>query len=187
MNTVSLKKSAFIRLLAITLAAVFIFYGIGLHINAVGIQYVRTDLQEALWTDTCFIAGELNREIETLNFFMQEMMSDKDVLHFSLLYDILNDYDRLSYIRAISNKEYEIKRFSPIVDSVQIMLPKRGSTVITEQTLYNSLDLALWEALYAQARVGNVSTGEYGGKGWLILPRYIWIWDGVHLHFDRSG
>lgn len=48
MNTVSLKKSAFIRLLAITLAAVFIFYGIGLHINAVGIQYVRTDLQETL-------------------------------------------------------------------------------------------------------------------------------------------
>lgn len=172
MNTVSLKKSAFIRLLAITLAAVFIFYGIGLHINAVGIQYVRTDLQEALWADTCFIAGELNREIETLNFFMREMMSDKDVLHFSLLYDILNDYDRLSYIRAISNKEYEIKRFSPIVDSVQIMLPNRGSTVITEQTLYNSLDLALWDALYAKARAGNVSTVEYEGKLWLILPYF---------------
>ena len=103
---------------------------------------------------------------------MREMMSDKDVLHFSLLYDILNDYDRLSYIRAISNKEYEIKRFSPIVDSVQIMLPKRGSTVITEQTLYNSLDLALWDALYAKARVGNVSTVEYGGKFWLILPYF---------------
>ena len=42
----SLKKSAFVRLIVITVCAVLIFYIIGLTINNAGMQNVRADLQQ---------------------------------------------------------------------------------------------------------------------------------------------
>ena len=171
-RTLSLKKSAFLRLVAITFAAVLIFYVIGVYINALGIRNVRQDMARALESDTEYIAEELQSDFDTLSFFMIELMSDKQLMRYVIASDIMQDYERLTYIKALSAQEYMIKRASPLAEQVQVMLPNQGRTIITDQTLYLDLDYEAWENLIAGTEKNRVTTVEWNGRLWLLLPRY---------------
>ena len=171
-RTLSLKKSAFLRLVAITFAAVLIFYVIGVYINALGIRNVRQDMARALESDTEYIAEELRSDFDTLSFFMIELMSDKQLMRYVIASDIMQDYERLTYIKALSAQEYMIKRASPLAEQVQVMLPNQGRTIITDQTLYLDLDYEAWENLIAGTEKNRVTTVEWNGRLWLLLPRY---------------
>lgn len=168
----SLKKSAFVRLVLITFAAVVIFYVIGLTINRTGIQYVRDDLANALETHTSYIAGQISQEFDRLNFFMLEMLSDKQLMRYALSYPILNDYQRMEYVKTLSGLEYMIKRSSSLPESVQIMLPEQNHTIITDQALFTDLDPVMWEALIGRSERNHVAVTEWDGKLWMLLPRY---------------
>ena len=69
----SLKRSVFLRMLLITLAAVLIFYVIGMTINQIGIRNVRSDIQDALEAHTRYVADQLDREMDRLKFFIQRI------------------------------------------------------------------------------------------------------------------
>ena len=168
----SLKKTTFLRLVLITFAAVVIFYVIGLTINRTGIQYVRDDLAHALETHTSYIAGQISQEFDRLNFFMLEMLSDKQLLRYALSYPILNDYQRMDYIKTLSGLEYMIKRSSTLPESVQIMLPGQNHTIITDQALFTDLDPVMWEALIGRSERNRVTVTEWDGRLWMLLPRY---------------
>ena len=167
----SLKKSAFWRLLVITLLAVLIFYGIGLTVNEIGIRNVRNDMQAALEAHAEYAADQIDREFDRLKFFMLEMLSDKQLLRFAFSYPILSEWERLSCIKALSAQEYMIKRASDLVDSVQIMFPGFGKTIVTEQAVYADLDRTAWDFLYPQAERGRVTTVDREGCRWMLLPR----------------
>ena len=168
----SLKRSVFLRMLLITLAAVLVFYFMGLTINQIGIRNVRNDMQTALQTHTEYAADQLNQEIERLKFFMLEMLSDKQLLRFAISYEILTDWERLSYIRTVSSQEYQIKRSSSLLNSVLIMFPAFGKMITTEQTQYVDLDEELWQVLLSGTERGKVSMTEWNNRLWLLLPRY---------------
>ena len=159
-------------MLLITLAAVLVFYFMGMTINQIGIQNVRNDMQAALQTHTEYAADQLNQEIERLKFFMLEMLSDRNLLRFAITHEVLTDWERLSYIRALSSQEYQIKRFSPLLNNVVVMFPSFGKMITTEQTQYVDLDEELWQALYTGTERGKVSMAERDGQLWLLLPRY---------------
>jgi len=168
----SLKRSAFIRLFLITLAAVLVFYIMGMTINQLGIRNVYSDMQAALQSHAEYAADQLNREMERLKFFMQEMVSDKQLLRFSLTHEILSDWERLSFIKTLSAQEYLIKRSSDLVDSVQILFPAMGKTIVTEQAQYVDLDPDAWAELLPAAGRGKVSVTEWNGQLWLLTLRY---------------
>ncbi|MER2056597.1 MAG: hypothetical protein ABTB30_15040, partial [Clostridia bacterium] len=132
----SLKRSVFLRMLLISFAAVLVFYAMGMTINIIGIHNVRNDMQTALQTHAEYVANQLDGEFDRLKFFVMETISDKQLLRFAISHDILSDWERLSYIRNLSSQEYMIKRSSALVDSVQIMFPALGKSIITEPSQY---------------------------------------------------
>ncbi len=168
----SLKRSVFLRMLLITLAAVLVFYFMGMTINQIGIRNVRNDMQTALQTRTEYAADQLNQEIERLKFFMLEMLSDKQLLRFAISHEVLTDWERLSYIRILASQEYQIKRSSSLLDAAIIMFPSFGRAITTEQTQYIDLDGEMWQQLFSGTERGKVSMKEWNNQLWLLLPRY---------------
>lgn len=166
-------------MLLITLAAVLVFYLMGVTINQIGIRNVRSDMLSALQTHTEYAVDQLNQEVEQLKFFMLEMLSDRQLMRFAISHEILTDWERVSYIRTLSAQEYQFKRSSSLVDSVLIMFPALGKTITTEQTQYLDLDETVWQALIPHTERGRVTVTEWNGRLWMLLPRY----DGVHPMF----
>ncbi len=168
----SLKKSAFIRLIIITFLAVLIFYVIGLSINSAGMQNMKKDLQEQLEMRTSYFASQIEQEFTRLNFFMLELMSSKDLLRYTISYSFLADYERLVYIRMLSGQEYMIKRSSNLADSIQIMFPDQKKTIITDQGLYEDLDARVWSELQGRTEKNRVTYTIWEDRLWMLLPRY---------------
>ena len=168
----SLKRSVFLRLFLITLAAVLIFYVLGMTINQIGIRNVRNDMRTALQTHMEYAADQLNQELDRLKFFMQEMLSDKQVLRFAITYEILSEWERMSFIKTLSAQEYLVKRSSELVDSVQIMFPAIGKTIVTEPAQYADLNEEAWSRLMAGTERGKVTSLEWNDQLWLLAVRY---------------
>ena len=168
----SLKRSVFLRMLLISFAAVLVFYAMGMTINIIGIHNVRNDMQTALQTHAEYVANQLDGEFDRLKFFVMETISDKQLLRFAISHDILSDWERLSYIRNLSRQEYMIKRSSTLVDSVQIMFPGLGKTIITEPSQYMDLNPEEWDQLMAQTERGKVAIAERDHRIWLLMPRF---------------
>ena len=168
----SLKRTVFLRMLLITLAAVLVFYVMGMTINQIGIRNVRNDMLAALQTRTEYAADQLDRELERLKFFMRELVSDKQLMRFAIAHDILSDWERLSFIRTLSNQEYQIKRSSELVNSVLIMFPAFGRSIVTEPSEYTVLDRDLWDQLMPGTERGKVSLREWNGQLWILMPRF---------------
>lgn len=168
----SLKRSVFLRMLLITLAAVLVFYLIGMTINQIGIRNVRNDMQAALQADTVYAADQLDQELERLKFFIRELVADKQLMRFTISYEILSDWERLSSIRALASQEYQIKRSSDLVNAVLIMFPAFGKSIVTEPSEYTDLDPEVWDQLMNAADRGKVSLREWNGLLWLLMPRF---------------
>lgn len=141
----SLKRSVFIRLLIITVAAVLLFYAIGLYINSMGVENVREHLQSAMDSSVQYIAGETEREIANLFVFQQELASDNHLLRYVIAHDILSDYRRVEYVSRISDQLLRITRFSSIVETAKVHLPKLGVTISADRPIYDSLVPGAWE------------------------------------------
>lgn len=168
----SLRRIVFLRMLLITLAAVLIFYLMGMTINQIGIRNVRNDMQSALQARTAYAADQLDQELDRLKFFLRELVSDRQLMRFVITHEILSDWERLSYIRTLSYQEYQIKRSSDLVNSVQIMLPALGKNIITEPSEYIDLDREAWNRLAPGTERGKVSILEWNGQIWLLMPRF---------------
>ena len=108
----SLRKSVLIRLLVITLAAVLMFYGIGMVVNATGIRNVHTQLVNQANANAVYMASELNSDSETLSFFCRELCNDKPLMKHVLLYDSLSAYQRVVLVNDLFGKGYEVRRLS---------------------------------------------------------------------------
>ena len=168
----SLKRSVFIRLLGITVAAVLLFYAIGLYINFMGTENVREDLQSAMDTEVQYIAGEIEREIANLLVFQQELASDNHLLRYVIAYDILSDYQRVEYVGSISDQLLRITRFSPVVETAKVYLPLRGVTIAADRPIYDNLVPGAWELVPSmdEQRVWNIF--EWDNQIALMYAKY---------------
>ena len=169
----SLRKSVFVRLLAITIAAVLIFYGIGVVINSMGIRNVQMQLVSQANADALYMAGELNSDIETLIFFCRELCNDKSLMKYTLLYDSLSAYQRMVLVNDLFGKGYEVRRFSPIAENLKIMLPLRNKCITAGVDSIETLDSAEWNDLFRRSRHGTASVIERDGSLWLTMLRVV--------------
>lgn len=167
----SLRKSVFVRLLVITIAAVLMFYGIGMAINSMGIRNVHTQLVNQANADAVYMAGELNSDIETLGFFCRELCNDKSLMKYVLLYDSLSDYQRMVLVKDLFGKGYEVRRFSPIAENLKIMLPFQGKCITAGVDSIETLDAAEWNDLFLRPERGATSVVERNGSLWLTMLR----------------
>ena len=171
-NTLSLKKSVFIRLILIACGAVLLFYLIGLTAISAGLKNTRDDLQASLQARCDYVADQLDQEFDRLNFFMLELMSNSQLLRYAFSYPVMDDYQRMVAIKGLASQEYMIKRSTTLAESVQIMLPDQMHTVISDQALYNDLDPAMWEALISLCERNRVKMRVWNDQMWMLLPRY---------------
>ncbi len=169
----SLRKSVFVRPLAITIAAVLIFYGIGVVINSMGIRNVQMQLVSQANADALYMAGELNSDIETLIFFCRELCNDKSLMKYTLLYDSLSAYQRMVLVNDLFGKGYEVRRFSPIAENLKIMLPLRNKCITAGVDSIETLDSAEWNDLFRRSRHGTASVIERDGSLWLTMLRVV--------------
>ena len=168
----SLKRSAFLRLLIITFAVVLLFYGIGLYLNFMGVANVRDGLQTAITAEARYIAGELEREIQNLVTFQQELASDSQLLRFSFAYGIMSDYQRMEKVQNISNQLLKIKRFSSIVETARIFLPPLGRTIAADQLVFDHIQPSEWEAFSNEAAARPLRIQEVNGQLHLLYSNY---------------
>ncbi len=140
----SLKRSAFVRLLAITFAAVLLFYGIGLYLNFMGVQNVRGGLLDAMEAEAQYIAGELERETTNLQVFLQELASESSLLRYAFAHSALSDYQRVEHMKSIANQLLRIKRVSSLVETASVHLPGVGKTISADDT-DGTLSREAWE------------------------------------------
>ena len=168
---VSLRKSVFVRLLVITIAAVLMFYGIGVAINSMGIRNVRTQLINQANADAIYMASELNRDIETLSFFCRELCNDKSLMKYVLLNDSLSDYQRMVLVNDLFRKGYEVRRFSPIAEDLKIMLPLLSKCITAGEDSIETLDITEWNDLCTRFERGATSVVERNGSLWLTMLR----------------
>lgn len=168
---VSLRKSVFVRLLVITIAAVLMFYGIGVAINSMGIRNVRTQLINQANADAIYMASELNRDIETLRFFCRELCNDKSLMKYVLLNDSLSAYQRMVLVNDLFRKGYEVRRFSPIAEDLKIMLPLLSKCITAGEDSIETLDITEWNDLCTRFERGATSVVERNGSLWLTMLR----------------
>lgn len=167
----SLRKRVFVRLLVITVAAVLMFYGIGMEINARGVRNFYAQLVRQADADAAYMAGELQRDLETLSFFCREVCNDKSLMKYVLLYDSLSDYQRMVLVKDLFGKGYEVRRFSPIADNLMIMLPMRGKCITAGVDSIETLDPEEWNDLFRLSSTGTPGVVEWNGSLWLTVLR----------------
>lgn len=141
---ISLKRSVFIRLLALTVAVVLLFYAIGLYLNSTAISNVRDGLQVSLDTEAQYIAGELERELNNLLVFQQELASDDYLMRYYITHPTLSAYKRIEYIKQISNQLWRITRFSSIVETARVHFRQLDKTIAADKAFYDTLDESAW-------------------------------------------
>lgn len=168
----SLKRSAFIRLLVITIAVVLLFYAIGLYINFMGTENVHADLQSAIDSETGYIAGEVEREVGSLMVFLQELASDSQLLRYAIAHDILSDYQRVQHVRGISDQLLRIKRFSPMVETARVCLPELGVVIASGKVIYDELEPGAWEQAMRRRDRRVFDVLEQDNSIFLLCTRY---------------
>jgi two-component system, sensor histidine kinase YesM len=154
--------------LIITIAAVLLFYAIGMYLNTSGMTRVRRGLQEQFDAGMVYMSKEIEREISNFLIFEQELANDQELLRYVITYDILSDYQRIKSINTLSGQLYRIKRFSTMVESACILLPTLGYSIVTEQTTFAELDPVMWEAFLNISNAKRSAVGEWQGMLWLL-------------------
>lgn len=168
---ISLKRSVFIRLLVITVAFVLLFYTIGLYLNSMAVRNVRDGLQVALDKEAQYIAGELERELNNLIVFQQELASDTDLQRYSITHSVLSSYQRIEYIKLISNQLWRITRFSPLVETARVHLKQLDRTIAADRDVYSELDESAWARFSMYAGVSPFHVDEWNGQLYLLYTK----------------
>jgi hypothetical protein len=132
-----LRKSVYNRLLLMTILVIIIFYGVGIYLNTLGIQYVNFDLRRAADAQTDFIVQSMELELNALLTSAQELAGDQNLLRFVISNQILSDYQRTEYIKALSNDLMRIRRFGTLTDTIQILLPGINGTISPTDPIFN--------------------------------------------------
>lgn len=168
---ISLKRSVFIRLLAITVAVVLLFYAIGLYLNFTAVNNVRDGLQNALDAETQYIAGEIERELNNLAVFQQELASDDYLLRYHITHSILSDYKRIEHIKSISNQLWRITRFSSLVETARVHLKHLEKTIAADKAVYDALDEEAWARFSMHTGSIPFHVQEWNGQIFLLYTK----------------
>ncbi len=168
-----LRKSVYNRLLLMTVLVIVIFYGVGIYLNTLGIQYVDFDLRRSVDAETGFIVQSLELELNALLTSAQELAGDQNLLRFVISNQILSDYQRTEYIKSLSNHLMRIRRFSTLADTAQILLPGMNGTISPTDPIFNDLDIRLYGRLASAPSSSSLQSSVvmYNGSCYLTLQR----------------
>lgn len=168
-----LRKSVYNRLLLMTILVIIIFYGVGIYLNTLGIQYVNFDLRRAADAETDFIVQSMELELNALLTSAQELAGDQNLLRFVISNQILSDYQRTEYIKALSNDLMRIRRFGTLTDTIQILLPGINGTISPTDPIFNGLDSRLYNRLVCVPSSSSLQSSVvmYNGSCYLTMQR----------------
>lgn len=172
-QSLSLKRRVFVRLLINTMAAVLLFYAIGLYLNSVGIENVRKDLQSAIDSETKYIASQLQREVVNLSGLGGELSADKDLLSYAIAYHALSDYQRVEKMKLLSNRLLHIKRYSNLVETAEILLPVIDRAIITDGSMYTTMDRDKWNGFSECLGQRSSAVCDLNGVMYLLNTKFL--------------
>lgn len=135
-----LNRRGFIRLLAITVAVVLVFYAIGLYLNHMGLQTLHGNMEALSERECSYIASQINLEVGNLITQCQELAADKELLRYVIAYPRLSDYQRIASISGLSDKLLRMKRSCDLLENAKILLPQIDRVISTEKSIYDTMD-----------------------------------------------
>lgn len=135
-----LNRRGFIRLLAITVAVVLVFYAIGLYLNHMGLQTLHGNMEALSERECSYIASQINLEVGNLITQCQELAADKELLRYVIAYPRLSDYQRIASISGLSDKLLRMKRSCDLLENAKILLPQINRVISTEKSIYDTMD-----------------------------------------------
>lgn len=127
-----LNRRGFIRLLAITVAVVLVFYAIGLYLNHMGLQTLHGNMEALNERECSYIASQINLEVGNLITQCQELAADKELLRYVIAYPRLSAYQRIASISGLSDKLLRMKRSCDLLENAKILLPQIDRVISTE-------------------------------------------------------
>ena len=134
-----LHRSAYIRLLVLTVLAMLIFYLMGVYLNHMGTVNVERSVKEMARAKLQYASQETDRSLTNLVMHAQEIGADEELLRFALTGDLMSDYQRTVAIRDLSDELFRMRRMSPLVDAAKILLPGTDKVITAEQTIYDDM------------------------------------------------
>ena len=164
-----IRKSVYYPLLLSTIAVVMIFYGVGIYLNTLGINYVNQDLQRSVDAEATYVVQSIEQEINALLTTAQELAGEQTLLRFVISYDVLSDYQRTDYIRQISNDLLRIKRFSPLINEALVYLPGIQRTISSNDPIYITLDETTLAALQTEQNMTLLKSSMQYRNGFAYL------------------
>ena len=135
-----LNRRGFIRLLAITVAVVLVFYSIGLYLNHMGLQTLHGNMEALSERECSYIASQINLEVGNLITQCQELAADKELLRYVIAYPRLSAYQRIASISGLSDKLLRMKRSCDLLENAKILLPQIDRVISTEKSIYDTMD-----------------------------------------------
>lgn len=139
-QSLGLNRRGFIRLLAITVAVVLVFYAIGLYLNHMGLQTLHGNMEALSERECSYIASQINLEVGNLITQCQELAADKELLRYVIAYPRLSDYQRIASISGLSDKLLRMKRSCDLLENAKILLPQINRVISTEKSIYDTMD-----------------------------------------------
>ena len=135
-----LNRRGFIRLLAITVAVVLVFYAIGLYLNHMGLQTLHGNMEALSERECSYIASQINLEVGNLITQCQELAADKELLRYVIAYPRFSAYQRIASISGLSDKLLRMKRSCDLLENAKILLPQIDRVISTEKSIYDTMD-----------------------------------------------
>lgn len=168
----SLKKKVFNRLLVITVIVVLAFYCVALFLNLRGIDTLKRDLQRSAELEMSHLASEVNMEVSALFTSCQELASDTDLTRYAIASETYTPWERVDKITQLSGQLLRIKRFSPLVETAEILLPNLNRVVVTDRTIYDTMDQKEWDELSACLNGSTQAVGMVGEDLYLLCTYF---------------
>ena len=163
-----LNRRGFIRLLAITVAVVLVFYAIGLYPNHMGLQTLHGNMEALSERECSYIASQINLEVGNLITQCQELAADKELLRYVIAYPRLSAYQRIASISGLSDKLLRMKRSCDLLENAKILLPQIDRVISTEKSIYDTMDRSEY-ATFRQLVDGKLlRIAEHGGNLYVL-------------------
>lgn len=163
-----LNRRGFIRLLAITVAVVLVFYAIGLYLNHMGLQTLHGNMEALSERECSYIASQINLEVGNLITQCQELAADKELLRYVIAYPRLSAYQRIASISGLSDKLLRMKRSCDLLENAKILLPQIDRVISTEKSIYDTMDRSEY-ATFRQLVDGKLlRIAEHGGNLYVL-------------------
>lgn len=126
-------SSIFMKIMAVFLIVLLPLMMITLFINERGANSIQREISRSTLNTTSFYLDSLDKEVERINRYLPNYVTDNDLLELAALGADLTDYERANNITMIQKRLELMKNTSSFIREARAYVPKIERTLLSQQ------------------------------------------------------